>query len=143
MPKKQRLVIEAQLDNLSTVRRFIEESCRILGARDSVISDLRLAVDEAVTNIIIHGYEKRGGNIEAEVERKDDALVVRLRDDAAVFDPATRFTPESQVPRGLESPGKLGIHLIQKAIDDISHRITESGGNELTLVKRNGDIFQG
>ena len=142
MPKKRRLVIEAQLDNLSTVRRFVEESCRIFGARDSVVSDLRLAVDEAVTNIIIHGYKKRGGNIEVEVERKDDALVVCLRDNAAVFNPATRFIPKSQMPRGLESPGRLGIHLIQKAIDDISHRITESGGNELTLVKRNGDVFQ-
>lgn len=143
MPKKQRLVVEAQLENLGRVRRFIEESCRIFGVHDSVVSDLRLAVDEAVTNIIIHGYKKQGGTIEVEVERNHDDLFVRLRDDAAVFDPATRFMPASHTPRGLESPGKLGIQLIQKSIDDINHRITESGGNELVLVKRNLDVLPG
>ena len=143
MPKKQCLVVEAQLENLGRVRRFIEESCTIFGVRDSTVSDLRLAVDEAVTNIIIHGYKKQGGTIEVEVERKHDDLFVRLRDDAAVFDPATRFMPASHALRGLESPGKLGIQLIQKSIDDISHRITESGGNELVLVKRNVDVLPG
>lgn len=137
MPDKQRLLIEAQLENLGRVRRFIEESCRLFGVREAVISDLRLAVDEAVSNIIIHGYKKQGGDIEVEVEREEDALLVRLRDDAAVFDPATQFMPASYTRRELETPGKLGIHLIQKSIDNISHRITESGGNELVLVKHN------
>ncbi len=142
MPGKQRLDIEAQLDNLSTVRRFIEESCREFGARDGVISDLRLAVDEAVTNIIIHGYQKQGGNIHIEIERDEKALIVRLRDDAVVFDPASRFTAGPPTAQAFESPGKLGIPLIQRTVDHIDHRVTESGGNELTLKKRNGDIFR-
>lgn len=139
MPEKQRLVVEAQLENLGRVRRFIEESCRIFGVGDSVISDVRLATDEAVSNIIIHGYKQQGGSIGVEVERKDAALFVRLRDNADVFDPSTRFASASRPPRGLESPGKLGIHLIQKSIDEISHRVTETGGNELVLVKHNVD----
>ena len=143
MLKTQRLVVDAQLDNLDRVRRFIEESCREFGAGDAVISDLRLATDEVVSNIIIHGYKQRAGDIEVEVERKDDALLVRLRDNATVFDPAARSVPASPAPRGLKSPGGLGIRLIQESIDDISHRVTESGGNELVLIKHNVDVLAG
>ena len=64
------------------------------------------------------------------------SLVVRLRDEAVPFDPTSippldvTLPPEQRVLDG------MGIYLIRRATDQMTHRITLQRGNELTLVKR-------
>lgn len=101
-----------------------------------MLSELLLAVDEAATNTIVHGYRGREGFIEIEVGRDGDALVVRLRNEAEPFDPTSvppldvTLPPEQRVLAG------VGIYLIRQTMDEMTHRITLKRGNELTLVKR-------
>jgi glutamate/tyrosine decarboxylase-like PLP-dependent enzyme/anti-sigma regulatory factor (Ser/Thr protein kinase) len=130
------LRIPADLERLAEIRRFVEERATTLGADPDLLPDLLLAVDEATTNTIVHGYGGRQGFIEIEVTREGDALVVRLRDEAAPFDPTivppldVTLPPEQRVFDG------MGIYLIRQAVDEMAHRITLRRGNELTLVKR-------
>ncbi|MEZ4515985.1 MAG: ATP-binding protein [Chloroflexota bacterium] len=46
-----------------------------------------LAVNEAVTNILVHGYRGRPGNVEIGIERAGNDLIVILRDQAHAYDP--------------------------------------------------------
>src|SRR4030065_432189 len=47
----------AELESLSIFRDFITNACQQQGVQDpEVVYDLKLAVDEACTNIITHGY---------------------------------------------------------------------------------------
>lgn len=132
------LSIAAVLDNLSEIRHFIAESTRSLGASPSTISDLQVAVDEAVTNVSIHGYGGNVGHIELEVDREGEDLVVRLRDKAPPFDPAKVLAPKAgpDPPRGRPPLGVLGVYLIKEMVDEMRHRSIDGGGNELILVKR-------
>jgi anti-sigma regulatory factor (Ser/Thr protein kinase) len=134
----------AELKNLAEIRRFVEETASALGVAPAVISGVILAVDEAVSNIIAHGYQGQGGIVEIEVGRERDALVVRLRDEAAPFDPTSVPPPDLTLSLEQRTPGGLGIHLIRQTMDEMTHRLTPQGGNELTLVKKdvgeeNGD----
>jgi len=72
--------IEADLDNLKQARSFIESSGKALGVTSDTLGDLCLVVDEAVTNIIIHGYDDRDGNVDIQMERDGDAIVISIRD---------------------------------------------------------------
>ena len=137
MAAEYTLEIEAALDRLDDVRQFVERSARGLGAGDPMIPDLVVAVDEAVTNIIVHGYKQRPGMIEVSVGNDADALVVRLRDEAPQFDPCTHRLLDLEASLEKDTPGGFGLHLINKAMDDISYRAPSDGGNELTLVKKN------
>ena len=130
------LRIAAELKNLSEIRRFIKETASALGVDPATIHNVPLAVDEAVTNIIVHGYQCQGGAIEIEVEREGDALVIRIRDDAPPFDPAVIPPPDLTLPLAQRTPGGLGIYLIRQVMDEMTHRATPQGGNELILVKR-------
>ena len=136
MNTKSSLRIAAELKNLSEIRRFIQEAASALGFDPAMTHNVPLAVDEAVTNIIVHGYQCQGGAIEIEVSREGDALVIRLRDEAAPFDPTNTPLPDLTLPLEQRSPGGLGIHLIRQIMDEMTHRVTPQGGNELTLVKR-------
>jgi anti-sigma regulatory factor (Ser/Thr protein kinase) len=130
------LRIPADLERLAEIRGFVRERATTLGVDPDVLPDVLLAVDEAATNTIVHGYSGREGFVEIEVGREGDALVVRLRDEAVPFDPTSvppldvTLPPEQRVLDG------TGIYLIRRAMDEMTHRITLQRGNELTLVKR-------
>ena len=142
MGGKHTLVTDVALDKLREVRRFVESSARALGVNEPAVSDLVLAVDEAVTNIIVHGYKNQPGSVELSIDADGTALIVRLRDKAPEFDPCSY--PKLDLRSSLEKdiPGGFGLHLIHNAVDDIGYRILRAGENELTLVKRNAIPFQ-
>jgi serine/threonine-protein kinase RsbW len=135
MTTRYTLHITAELKNLSQIRDFVEMAATGLGFAPEVIPNVQLAVDEVATNVMLHGYHGQGGPLEIEVERLQHDLIVRLRDEAAPFDPNTVPTPDLTLPLAQRPIGGLGIHLVRRTMDEIRHQLTPTGGNELVLVK--------
>jgi len=136
MDTESSLRIAAELKNLSVIRRFVQETATALGADPDAISDVILAVDEAATNSIVHGYQGQPGIIEIEVRRIGDSLVVCLRDQATSFDPTIVPSPDLTLPLEQRPFGGMGIHLMRQFMDKVTHRVTSQGDNELTMVKK-------
>jgi serine phosphatase RsbU (regulator of sigma subunit)/anti-sigma regulatory factor (Ser/Thr protein kinase) len=130
------LCVAAELENLAVIRDFVQESAPALNVEPDVISDLLLAVDEAVTNAIVHGFQGRQGTIEIELAREALDVIVRIRDNAPPFDPTSAPWPDLTQPLEKRPLGGLGIFLMRRYMDEITHRITPQGGNELTMKKR-------
>jgi len=127
------LRISAEVSNLVAVLRFVEETAAALQVNRDVIADMLQAVDESVTNIIVHGYHDQEGNIEIGVSLEGGALVVRLCDQAPLFDPTQVPPPDLTLPLEKRRFGGLGIYLTRQFVDSMTYRITSEGGNELTL----------
>jgi serine/threonine-protein kinase RsbW len=137
------LRLAARLDNLKVIREYVEDIAREAGFPDVKIYDLVLAVDEAATNILLHGYhvahtlseqEAEPGMLQVDAAFEAPALRVTLRDHAAPFDP-TAAPDEGELPPLTERvPGGLGIYLMRKTMDEIHYRRTPDGWNELTLM---------
>ena len=131
------LRIAAELTHLALIRRFIRETALALRADPTALHDVVQAADEAATNIIVHGYRGQPGIVEVEVGHAGDALVLRLRDQAPPFDPTRHPAPNFlTLPPEQRPVGGLGIYLMREFMDEVAHRVTAQGGNELTLVKR-------
>jgi serine/threonine-protein kinase RsbW len=129
------LRMDAQLENLSTIRDFVEDTATRLNVVSTALPNVVLAVDAMVTNIIEHGYQGQPGSIEIDVTTQGDALIIQLRDQAPPFDPTTRPPPDLSIPFDDRPPGGLGIYLTRKVMDDIQHRVTTTHRNDLTLIK--------
>jgi serine/threonine-protein kinase RsbW len=129
------LRIAAKLDNLRTIRRFVEEKAGLFTTDSETIGDLILATDEAVTNIIVHGYKKLPGTIEVEVKQQDGEIAVCLRDQAPPFDPTRVPVPDTDVPIAQRRLGGMGVHMMRHFLDRLTYQVTPEGENELTLVK--------
>jgi serine/threonine-protein kinase RsbW len=136
MTARHYLRVAARLENLSVVRDFVRSAARQQAADAGAVADMVLAVDEAATNIIVHGYAGCGGSIEVSVEHTADALTVQLRDQADPFDPRCVPAPNLSVPLEQRQPGGLGVHLMRQLVDEVRYRPGDAHGNELTLVKR-------
>jgi serine/threonine-protein kinase RsbW len=124
------------LKDLARIRGFVEESAMICGISPTDLPGVLLAVDEAVTNIILYGYAGGSGPVEIAVSRLPDALVIHLRDEAPPFDPTSVPAPDLTIPPEERVPGGLGIYLIRQSMDELSYRQRPDGGNELTMIKK-------
>ena len=129
------LRVAAKAENLARVRQFVVQAAAGLGAPRRAVEDLELAVDEAVSNIIMHGYGEGGGEVEVTVWREAGTLAVRLRDSAPLFDPTGAPEPDLSLPLEERPLGGLGIFLVRRLMDQVEYRPAPRGGNELILMK--------
>ena len=95
------LRLDARLDACAQVRAFVRARAADLGADETATTDLVQAVDEWVTNVVVHGYRGSPGPVDIEVERDAASIVVRVIDRAPVFDPgvAPRFRDRGAATR--------------------------------------------
>lgn len=120
----QALTVPASLDSLSEVGRYVMEAATAANLEKKAAYRLRLAVDEIVTNIIVHGFEEAGleGEFTVKAELDDTALTLIVEDAAEPFDPKHHPTPDD-----LDSPleerdiGGLGVFLALNGVDAFSY----------------------
>jgi serine/threonine-protein kinase RsbW len=129
--------VAARLESLETVRAFVDEACRRAGADSAFCFDLKLAVDEACTNVIEHGYGGRpGGSIRIVCEAGNGEVRVTIVDHGRAFSPS-ELPPADTTSDWQQRPvGGLGWFLIRESVDEIDYEPDPAGGNRLTLVKR-------
>ncbi len=126
----------ATVRDLNDIREFLESAILNLGGDEDVAGDLVLAVNEAVTNSLLHGYGEQPGAITVDVEADNGDLWVRLIDDAPPFDPTSVPPPDINRPLEDRPLGGLGVHMMRQLTDELSYRATDDSRNELTFVKR-------
>jgi serine/threonine-protein kinase RsbW len=126
----------ATVRDLNDMRDFLEGAIQNLGGDDDTAGDLVLAVNEAVTNVLLHGYDDRPGPVSLCVEAEGPDLRVYLSDDAPLFDPTTVPTPDINLPLEDRPLGGLGVHMMRQLSDELTYQTTGAGKNELTFVKR-------
>jgi serine/threonine-protein kinase RsbW len=130
------LSVKANLENLQEIRSYIDQIGASLGVSESALGDLRLVVDEAVTNVVIHGYAEHEGIVEIHMEGDGDAVIIRIRDHAKTFDPKEVSEPQLDTALKDRPFGGMGIFLIKKMTDEAEFLPLDGGGNEIRLVKR-------
>jgi serine/threonine-protein kinase RsbW len=129
------LRLVARVSDLEVIRSFVSEKAALVGADPQEMYDILLAVTEAVTNILLHGYQNEPGWIEVQVVIEEGDFWVILRDKAAQFDPTLMPLPDLDVPLEERSLGGMGVYLIKEHMDRMIYRSNPQGGNELILVK--------
>ncbi|MEM9066169.1 MAG: ATP-binding protein [Planctomycetota bacterium] len=128
---------------LSGVRDMVGAVARRLGFDDLGCSQIALAVDEALCNVIRHGYESAA----------DRPIWISLWPEALgaegaspgitllIEDEAKQIEPDQIKGRELEDirPGGLGVHIIREVMDEVEFAKRERVGMRLRLVKRIGE----
>lgn len=135
MPQKTFI---GRFENLSLIGAFVSQEAQKAGLNDEAIYAVELAVDEAATNIIEHGYGgESDGDITCSCEILGNGIKIVLRDNGSKFDPDEVPQPsfhgksiENITPRG------LGLFFIKKMMDEVKFEFTPDQGNRLTLIKR-------
>ena len=126
----------AELESLAVFRSFIEDACRRQQLQDAeIVYDLKLAVDEACTNIITHGYAGMNpGSIILALEFEPGRVLVRITDFGHAFEPSQTPLPDLQANLNGQRVGGFGLYFIYQTMDRVDYEVTEDG-NCLTFTK--------
>ncbi len=122
--------------SLAAIREFVGSLAAQAGLSKKGVYEVQLAVDEACSNIIEHGYgEEREGDIECSCVIEPEGITLRLRDWAPPFKPDKVKQPDLNIPLEELKMRGAGLVLIHKLMDKVTYEDLPEDGNLLTLVK--------
>ena len=144
-----RLELRSNALLLAGARDMISAVAKRFGFPDESCAQIALAVDEALCNVIKHGYGRDPsrpiwitvfaiGNGWEQASRNGadgqlpDALRVVVEDEAPQVDPTQIKSRDLDEVR----PGGLGVHIIKTVMDEAVYERREKVGMRLTMLKK-------
>ena len=119
------LTVPVQLSSLKPIGQYVAAVCQEAGISSKRTYKLRLAVDELVTNIIVHGSANSTTEsvLEINAELDSENLKIAITDTGLPYDPRETNFDESILSQPLEERpmGGLGIFLSLESVDDFSY----------------------
>jgi len=123
--------------HLTEIGELIAQAAKEAGFDSAQAYGVRLAVVEACTNIIEHGYGGEGiGDIVITYQSDEDGISITIQDWGANFEPDKIPEPNYDVPLEKLQYRGAGLYLMRKLMDEVDYQFSDSEGNTLTLVKR-------
>jgi anti-sigma regulatory factor (Ser/Thr protein kinase) len=110
----------ARFSSLDDLRDFVGGAAEDFGFSPKAVYQVQMAVDEAFSNIVEHGYE--GGSadqVQCSCLFTGAALVVELLDQGAPFTLDPIPEPNIDVPLDEREIGGLGLYFMRKLMDEV------------------------
>lgn len=123
------LVMRNDIQQIPTLAEWIE----MLGLPQELNMPINLALEEAVSNVMLYAYPGKSGQVLVECD-KSNKLVFTITDSGVPFDPTQQIDPDVTQSAEERPIGGLGIFLVRQIMDDIRYERKEDK-NILTLVK--------
>ena len=104
----------------------------------SVLSDIKTAVSEAVTNAIVHGYPQKTGEVTLSAEINENDLHITVADQGVgIADLSTAMQPFYTTRADDERSG-MGFTIIKAFMDDVKVKSEVGEGTVVEMYKRVG-----
>lgn len=129
------ITVSASTENLALIRAFVAEQALKNGLAEKTIDEIRLAVDEAFTNIIKHAYNfDSNKKVSLKTGMENATFWISICDEGKPYDPGTYTEPNiaDRIKEGKR--GGVGVFLIKKLMDKVEYR-SFGHKNEIKLIK--------
>ena len=115
---------------------FVEEACQSVGFDEFATMQIKLAIEEAVVNVMKYAYApEQHGDVTIKAASNDVDLKFTIIDSGKPFDPTVQAEVDTSLSADERNIGGLGIHIIRQNMDSINYE-RMGGLNVLTLRKK-------
>ena len=121
-----RLTVPARAENVAIVRQALAGLADGLAIDPAVLADMKVAVSEACTNVVVHAYGDGDGTIEVDAAPDNGIVVIVVRDFGTGIRP--RLDPEDS------EAGGLGLPLIAALAEGFEVQGAEGEGTEVRMT---------
>ncbi len=129
--------VNALASNESFLRSTIGAYCARQNPALDVISDIKTAVSEAVTNSIVHGYENNpDGIIEVYAEIANNILDLRISDSGVGIDDVNQAMRDFYTTKGEEERSGLGFTIMKSFMDTLEVKSYPNEGTTVIMTKK-------
>ena len=128
--------IPTEVAAIDDARRWASGHARSAAVDDVAISEVELALTEALSNVIGHSYEGRPRDqLLLSLDIDESRVVLGINDRGRPFDPAGYRPPDLDQP----ADGGYGVFLIEELMDEVSRQPLQHGGTLVELVRYRKD----
>ncbi len=124
-PPEVRLSMPARPESVGVVRQALSGIADALAFDEAVVSDMKMAVTEACTNVVVHAYGGEDGKLEVDMLAAEHGLTIAVRDEGTGIHPR----PAIQKTPALG----LGLPLIAALSDNFELRGSHGEGTEVRM----------
>lgn len=125
------ITIRATMDDIARIEPYIAQITKQAGMEGREAKRLRLAVEEAVANIINHG---QATTITLQTVIDEQGITLTIDDDGQPFNPTGDSSTDFSVPADERPPGGLGIMFLHQMTDGLAYQRID-GHNMLKIKK--------
>jgi serine/threonine-protein kinase RsbW len=119
------LALPARAENVAVIRHAFGGLGEALDVPEQTLADIKLAVTEACTNVVVHAYRDGEGLMEVDASLREDRLAIVVRDEGM-----------GMLPRA-DSPGLgLGLPLIATLAESLELGTGEREATEVRMTFR-------
>ncbi|GAB6098983.1 anti-sigma F factor [Halanaerocella petrolearia] len=132
MENKAELIIDSSSENIGLARVTVASFASQLDFTLSAIEELKVAISEAVSNAIIHGYNQKEGQVKIKMLISGEKLEVVVIDEGCGIEDVEAVREPSYTT---EDRMGLGLTFIDSFMDYFEIRSELGQGTELKMVK--------
>jgi serine/threonine-protein kinase RsbW len=126
------ITLPARAENVAVVRHAVGGLGEVLEVDDQTLSDIKLAVTEACTNVVRHAYpDGHPGAVEISIEPREERVRIVVADSGRGIGTSTDTS----------GPG-LGLPLIAAIADAVDLQSAPNGGSRVAMTFRRRDPGQ-
>lgn len=125
------LILKPSIDDIVQLQPFVIQAAEAAGIVCKEAKRLRLAVEEAVANVINYGHATV---ITLHTTLEADRLVLTIEDDGVPFDPTQGSRTDLSVPADQRPPGGLGIIIMHQMTDSLNYQ--RIGGHNILRIEK-------
>jgi serine/threonine-protein kinase RsbW len=129
------ILINNNLSEIERLSKAVAEFGKKNNLSSEVIYDVRLALEEVVSNIINYGFEDNYEHqISIEMNLQGEILTMKIKDDGKPFNPLEVKNTNLEKPLDEREIGGMGIYIVQQLMDELRYS-REKDNNILFLRK--------
>ena len=102
---------------------------------NEIVSDIKTAVSEAVTNCIIHGYENENGDIDLNCAVKDNVLYIEIADYGKGIENVELAMEPLYTTKPDEERSGLGFTVMESFMDSVEVKSRKGYGTRVFMKK--------
>lgn len=125
----------AKLENLYRMIQYVKDDSLAKGFDEAEFKQFEVAIEEALVNVIHHGYRDSQGNINIICLSNPSQFHIVIEDTGIPHNPlSSRRIIDPEEPIETRQPGGYGVHFMTEIMDEVLYE-RKTNKNCLTLMK--------
>jgi stage II sporulation protein AB (anti-sigma F factor) len=135
---KMKIEFDSNTNNISFARVSVAAFLTQLNPTLEEVSDVKTAVSEAVTNAVIHGYDKENGQVELSSVLQEDVITITVIDKGKGIEDVRKAMEPLFTTKAENEHSGMGFMFMQAFMDEVCVESNIGVGTVVTMKKRIG-----
>jgi anti-sigma regulatory factor (Ser/Thr protein kinase) len=132
----ENIFLRNDLTEIERLAKTVAEFGKRNNLSGEVMYDVRLALEEVVSNIIRYGFEDDYGHqISIQIHLQGEILTLQIKDDGKPFNPLEVKSTNLEKPFDEREEGGMGVYIVRRLMDELKYKRAE--GNNVLLLRKN------